>query len=126
MTSEQKQIVTLYSVINVILFVIVVVVALNMMFGHEIRKFFNIHEPEVENLDVDDKRVDYLDLDIPVYIPNVARPDDLLDLVICVPLDFVPESLKPQTLEREDDNGLNDSVATVLEFPDFELAQLEV
>jgi hypothetical protein len=126
MTSEQKQIVTLYSVINVILFVIVVVVALNMMFGHEIRKFLNIHEPVVENLDDADKRVDYLDLDIPVYIQNVARPDDLLDLVICVPLDFVPDSLKPETLEREDDNGLNDSVATVLEFPDFELAQLEV
>lgn len=124
MTSDQKDIVKLYSAINIILFIVVCAYLLNRTFGRVIRRYCGKEEVETEDLD-GSKKVDFLDLDIPVYIPNVAR-EKLLDLVICVPLGHVPESLLPESFTSDDNNTHNESVVEVSSFPGKSVADLEV
>jgi hypothetical protein len=124
MTSDQKDIVNLYSAINIILFIAVCAYLLNRTFGRVVRAYCGKEEIETEDLD-GSKKVDFLDLDIPVYIPNVAR-EKLLDLVICAPLGHVPDTLLPESFTSSDGNTHNESVVEPASFPGKSLADLEV
>jgi hypothetical protein len=126
MTNDQKKVVILYSVVCTISFVIVAILTINYVIGDQLLKSLGWKRADTE--EIDDVHIpEFKSLaGVPIYIPSVENPE-LIDLIICAPLDNVTQSFLPESIITDDGNTLNETITTTENLPNLKtLKDLEV
>jgi hypothetical protein len=120
MTSDQKKVVILYSVVSILVFIAVVIIFINHFFGTVIRRQLGINNASSDEADTDesaDSLPTFYGLQgNPIYIPHLDRPE-LVDDCILASLTKVSDVYLPESLIIVKGSNLNPSVIDD-DFPD--------
>ena len=121
MTDTQKRVVTLYSVVCSLLFSIVLALTVYYLFAKQVRKllgFAGFNKNQCDHTKTASPSFKKLTKNA-IYIPTVTRKE-LVDPLICVTVDHLPECYRPFSILQEERNGsvFNSSSVRIEEFGD--------